>query len=152
MMNAFTIGSLTPGQFDHCLPDARRGHLQYLTLLCFATGAREGSRPHQHRNIANEIPRSRIGQHLLLTFARFEHLQLTGENYCQAEISLTRAKNHLAPPQYSPYTQWFQHRKLPIVQFRKSDAFGVAVKSLILFKFCHIGTHSIISPPNSIPQ
>src|SRR6266436_4865772 len=42
-------------QFDECLPDACRGHLQYLALLRFATGAREGSRPHQHRNIANEI-------------------------------------------------------------------------------------------------
>ena len=53
------------------------------------------------------------------------------------EIAFPGFINHLAATHHAPLSQRLEQRKLVIVQFRKRDAFRVAIKLFILLLVSH---------------
>ena len=59
------------------------------------------------------------------------------QDHCQPKVTLTRFEQHFAAPQDAPGSERLQHGELPVIQFWKSDALGIAVELLVFFEFSH---------------
>jgi hypothetical protein len=55
----------------------------------------------------------------------------------KAEIPLPSLKDELAAPQRSTLSEWIKQCELAIVELHEGDAFGIAIKLLVLFFVSH---------------
>src|SRR6266566_4567878 len=76
--------------------NGRRGHLEYLGFVGFASGACQRGCAHEHGDVADEIARAGGSQDLFLTVARFEDLQAATQDNGQSEIALAGFEERLA--------------------------------------------------------
>ena len=114
-----------------------RGHLQNLGFIRFASRAGQRRCAHEHRHVADEIAGAGRPQDLLLSVARLEDFQPAAQDHGQPKITLARFEENLAAAQDASFAEWLQHRELPVIEFRKSDAFRIAVELLVFVEFSH---------------
>src|SRR5436309_2299846 len=126
-----------PRQFGQGLPNRRRGHFQNLGFIGLASGACQRGGPHEHGYVADEIARAGCPEDLFLSIAGLEDLEPAAQDYSQSEIALAGLEKDLAAAQNAPRAERFEHRKLPVIQFGKGDALGIAIELLVIIGFSH---------------
>ncbi len=94
-----------PGQFGQRLPEPLRRHLQNLTLVRPASNGHQRRRAHQHRYVADKIPRTTGRENLLLAVTRLEGLECAAQDHRQRHIALAGCEYQLAPPHNAPRSQ-----------------------------------------------
>src|SRR6266567_559851 len=114
-------------------PEFSRRNVQNLGLIRCHSGSRERRCPLQHRDIANEIAVVRNGELLFGPVALLEDLYFAAQYNSQTNIALSHFVHHLIALRDTTLAEWFKQRKLMIVQLGKRDAFGVAIKLLVIF-------------------
>src|SRR5438046_8249372 len=89
------------------------------------------------RQVANEIALVCRAENLFRIVAMLESFDFATQENGQSEIALSSLINQITALHEASFAQWLKQRKLVIVQFRKRDAFRIAIKLFVLLVVGH---------------